>query len=261
MGNNHAFVICAYKESPFLEECILSLENQTIKSEIIIVTSTPNEFISEMAQRHGIEVFVNSHGGIVEDWNYAYKQTEKKYVTIAHQDDIYFPSYTAKVVDNMEQVDNPIICFTDYLEIREGKKVLSNRLLKTKRLMLVPLKIKFFQKWKWVRRIILAFGCPICCPSVTFSKDKVIKEPFTPGFRSDEDWEAWEKLSHLKGAFVYVPEILMGHRIHEASETTNILGDNAREQEDYIMFKKFWPSFIAKRLSKIYSISEKSNEL
>ncbi len=28
---NHTFVICAYKESPYLEECIQSLMNQRIK--------------------------------------------------------------------------------------------------------------------------------------------------------------------------------------------------------------------------------------
>ena len=35
----HSFVICAYKESPFLEECIQSLEKQTVKSTIKMVTS------------------------------------------------------------------------------------------------------------------------------------------------------------------------------------------------------------------------------
>ena len=40
---NHTFVICAYKESPYLEECIQSLQAQTVSSQILMVTSTPNE--------------------------------------------------------------------------------------------------------------------------------------------------------------------------------------------------------------------------
>ena len=44
-GKNHTFAICAYKESPFLEECIQSLLGQTIPSTIIIVTSTDNAYI------------------------------------------------------------------------------------------------------------------------------------------------------------------------------------------------------------------------
>ena len=46
----HSFVICAYTESPFLEECIQSLEKQTVKSTIKMVTSTPNEYIADMAK-------------------------------------------------------------------------------------------------------------------------------------------------------------------------------------------------------------------
>ena len=68
----HSFVICAYKESPFLEECIQSLEKQTVKSTIKMVTSTPNEYIADMAKKHNIELIVNEgQGGIVQDWNLA----------------------------------------------------------------------------------------------------------------------------------------------------------------------------------------------
>ena len=51
----HTFVICAYKESEFLEECVESLKKQTIKSNIIMVTSTPNEHIKKIANKYGIK--------------------------------------------------------------------------------------------------------------------------------------------------------------------------------------------------------------
>ena len=89
------------------------------------------------------------------------------------------------------------------------------------------------------------------CPEVVFKS----------GFRSDEDWEAWEMLSKRNGAFVYCKKPLTLHRIHEDSETSKILGDNARIKEDYVMFCKFWPKFIAKILTKVYGTSEKSNDL
>ena len=47
---NHTFAICAYKESPYLQECIDSLKSQTIKSNIIICTSTPCEYISDIGR-------------------------------------------------------------------------------------------------------------------------------------------------------------------------------------------------------------------
>ena len=66
----HTFVICAYKESEFLEECILSLKKQTVRSNIFIATSTPNKYIDDIAEKHGIVVMVNKgQGGITQDWN------------------------------------------------------------------------------------------------------------------------------------------------------------------------------------------------
>ena len=258
---DHVVAICAYKESPFLEKCIISLERQTVSSDIIMITSTPNEYITGLSKKYEIPLYINEYGGIVEDWNFAYEKADAGHVTITHQDDIYFPTYTETVLKQMQEERESIIGFTDYVEIREGKIIRSNKLLRIKRLMLIPLRIKAFRSVKWIRRAILAFGCPICCPSVTFSKKKISGAPFTPGFRSDEDWEAWERLSRMKGAFIYVSKQLVGHRIHQESETTKILNDNVRSEEDYIMFKKFWPGFIARKLTKIYSTSEKSNDL
>ena len=92
-------------------------------------------------------------------------------------------------------------------------------------------------------------------------KDNLPDQIFFPGFRSDEDWQAWELLSRKRGAFVYCNRILMYHRIHDGSETSAILGDSARGNEDFQMFCKFWPKPIARLLTRAYSSSEKSNEL
>lgn len=39
----HTFVVLAYKESVYLEDCILSCINQNYKSNVVIATSTPND--------------------------------------------------------------------------------------------------------------------------------------------------------------------------------------------------------------------------
>lgn len=258
----HTFVICAYKESPYLGECISSLLKQTVKSRILIATSTPNEYITRTAAEYEIPVIVNKgQGGIVQDWNFAYKQADTPYVTIAHQDDVYFPEYTEQMLGQMKKERRPLIWFSDYAEIRNGKIVRKNKLLQTKRLMLIPLRFSTFWKSRFIRRRVLSFGCPICCPSVTFARENLPKTVFQVGFRSAEDWQAWERLSKLKGSFIYNKGIFVGHRIHQDSETSHILQDNQRQKEDYTMFCKFWPKWIARILTKAYSESEKSNEL
>lgn len=262
MKKKHTFAICAYKESPYLEKCILSLKKQKIESEILMVTSTPNEYIFKMGEKYNIPVYVNDgEGGIVQDWNYAYKKAETEYVTITHQDDEYFSNYAQYAMEKLENAKNPLIYFTDYAELRDGRRVLNNKLLRIKRVMLFPLRSKWCQRNKFVRRRILSLGSPICCPSVTFVRKNLPETVFKVGFRADEDWEAWEFISRMKGQFVYDKRVLMGHRIHEESETSIILGDNARTTEDYIMFCKFWPRWAARLLTKIYSNSEKSNQL
>ena len=45
----HTFAICAYKESPYLEACIRSLKRQSVKTGIILCTSTPGAFLEELA--------------------------------------------------------------------------------------------------------------------------------------------------------------------------------------------------------------------
>lgn len=258
----HTFAICAYKESVFLEECIQSLLNQTVKSSIIMVTSTPSDFLNRLVNQYDIPLYINNGDkGIVQDWNFAYSKVETPYLTIAHQDDLYFPEYTEKVMQHLTSAKKPLIAFSDYVEVRNGNIVTNNSLLKIKKMLLFPLRNKRFQSSIFIRRRILSLGSAICCPAVSFAKDNLPSPVFSVGFRSNEDWEAWERISKLKGQFIYLNEPLMGHRIHQESETSIIIGDNARSTEDYIMFCKFWPKPIAGLINKFYSKSENSNNL
>lgn len=186
---------------------------------------------------------------------------ETDLVTLTHQDDIYTQDYLQYVLEKLNISRKPLIFFTDYYELREKKLVRSNGLLKIKRLMLLPLRIKMFSNSRFIRRRMLSFGSPICCPSVTFVRPFLPKEVFQHDFKANEDWQAWERLSNLEGEFVYCNKPLMYHRIHTESETSAIIANNERTQEDYIMFLKFWPKPIAKFLTKLYRLSEHSNKI
>ena len=259
---DHTYALCAYGDSPYLEECIQSLKHQTAESQILIATSTPSEYIHRTAEKYGLEVHVNPRkNGIGSDWNYAYQCAGTKLVTIAHQDDIYEPEYTEAMLRQTNTAREPIIWFCDYMELRNGKKVHDNKNLKIKRLMLFPLKGKAFRNSRVVRRRILSMGSPICCPAVTYVKEKVGEEPFSTTMKVSLDWDQWEKLSRKHGAFLYHPEPLMCHRVHEESATTELIASKTREAEDLEMFRRFWPDKIAGWLEKRYSNSEKSNQV
>ncbi|MCR5473597.1 MAG: glycosyltransferase [Lachnospiraceae bacterium] len=258
----HTFVICAYKESPYLEECITSVISQKDYSEIILATSTPNDHIKNLCKRYSLPMHVNTGvAGITQDWEYAIKQAQTPIVTIAHQDDVYFEDYSRRVVEEYLKHDRPIIFFTDYYEIRNGIYVQNNGLLRIKRALLMPLRIRSFQSVIWIRRRILSLGSAICCPSVAYVPENLVKPVFYNHFRTNEDWEAWERFSRLKGDFVYIHKPLIAHRIHPDSATSVMIEGGGRSREDYEMYRKFWPGLIAGLLTKNYKISEKFNKL
>lgn len=257
--DNHSFAILSYKDSVYIEALIASLFAQTIKSEIIISTSTPTDKTYEIAKKNNIKVFVNpeSGKGIGADWNFAFSAAETEYVTLAHQDDIYEPLYTEKTIAALARAKNPILAYTKYYEIRPEGVVTNNRLLRIKSLMNKPIGV--FPKSRFVRNRVLSMGCPISCPSVTYNKKRFPDFKFITDMKTDLDWDAWYSLSNEMGEFVYIRDYLVGHRVHIGSETTNGIGSGARSAEDLIMYKRYWPDGIARFLHRQYEKGLKSN--
>ena len=258
--DDHTFVVCAYKESPYLDECIASLVNQTVPSTVLVATSTPNSHITSCAERYGLSVHVSpGPSGICQDWNYAASQATTPLVTIAHQDDVYDHAYKEHMLSSLNAADDPLIFFTNYGELRDGEKVLDNTLLRIKRTLLAPIARTGFESNEKRKRRLLSIGSSICCPSVTLNMPLLPSPPFQSEMKSNLDWDTWERYSHIPGSFVYDPEILMYHRVHEASTTSALIHDNTRSAEDIEMLKRFWPSPVAKVINLVYSQGQRSN--
>ncbi|MBQ9609284.1 MAG: glycosyltransferase [Lachnospiraceae bacterium] len=258
----HTFAICAYKESEFLEECIKSLLAQTVRSRIFIATSTPNDYIDKLAKKYNLKVYVNSgQGGITQDWNFALSKVRTRFATIAHQDDLYEPKYTEKIMKRLRTSKKPLVAFTDYYEIRNGIRYDKSTMLRIKRLMLLPMRIPFFKSSRFVRRRCMSVGDPIICPSIMYCMDNLKQPFFSNHFLACEDWEMLERFSREKGDFLYIPERLTAHRIHEDSTTTVAVKGGIRKEENYEMIRKFWPDLIAKMICHYYNKSEKYNNV
>lgn len=261
MTSDHTFAICAYRESPYLEECIQSLLTQEEPSLVIICTSTPNDWIDSLADKHHLPLFVSGQKpGIASDWNYALSCADTPYVTIAHQDDIYEPAYSKHMQAAMNSLEHPLLYFTNYGEIRGCERITESKLLTVKRNLLKSLQDGSRASSKKVRRRALSLGSAICCPSVTLAVNNLPTPVFTDELKSNLDWQAWARIANMDGQFYYDSEVLMFHRIHEGSETSALIVDNTRTEEDLYMLKQFWPSPIASFLNLIYKRGQKSNE-
>lgn len=257
----HTFVVLAYQESPYLEECLKSVLHQSYPGKVVIATTTDNNYIKNLAKKYELEVVVGKHTSIGGDFDFAVKAGKTPLVTVAHQDDVYDVDYAKMVVEEYLKNKKASIIFTDYYEIRNGDKVKRNPNLVIKRILLFPLRIKYLGRFKFIKRWVLRFGNSICCPAVTFVCDNCPKEIFVSSYQCNVDWFAWEKLSKLEGHFIYNHDLLMGHRISNESTTTDIIKNGIRTNEDYEIYLKFWPKGIAKILGKVYRNSEKSNSL
>ncbi len=257
---NHTFVVCAYGESPFLEDCLLSLSIQTNFSNAVIATSTPNGMIDELAKKFDIPVCVNyGESGIAGDWNFALSCAKTPLVTIAHQDDVYSDHYVEWMLESLNQASRPLLYFTNYGEIRDSTYIDNSTMNSVKRALLKPLELKSLQGSVLVKRGVISLGNSICCPSVTYCMDALSRPVFSSGMRSNLDWEAWERFSRLEGEFVYDNRIGMYHRIHNDSETSACIVDDTRTKEDLMMLKKFWPDPIANLINKAYTKAQRYN--
>lgn len=257
-NNDHTFVVCAYKDSPFLEECILSLLHQSIKTKIILYTSTPSDYIRNICKKFSIPMFIGTGGSIGKDWNNALSFVDTKYATIAHQDDVYQERYLERVHKNFLKSKNNLIVYTNYREWKNGTIIRLNANLKIKKIMLLTLSM--FPSSNFWRKGILAFGNPICCPAVSYNMEILSDFRFNETMKVSLDWLAWYEISKYSGRFSYISEELVLHRIHENSETTNTISDNTRTKEDIYMFYKFWPKKIADLIMKVYIKSQNTNE-
>ena len=100
----HTFAVCAYRDSPYLEACIRSLKGQSVPTDIILCTSTPSPYIMDMADKYGIPVHVREgKSRIMDDWNFAYHMADSRFVTIAHQDDMYQKDYVKLLLESWKR--------------------------------------------------------------------------------------------------------------------------------------------------------------
>ena len=252
-------VICAYKICEDLEYTINTIVNQTTPANILLSTSTPNEHICGLAEKYNIEVRVNPNGGQINDYNFALAQVDTKLGMIAHQDDPLKETFVEENIKYLNYAKDPIIAFSDYLEIHDGiadKK--PSPIIRVKHILIWPLKTSFAKKG-YFKRFCQLLGNPITHPTVVCVMDKMPKEIFRHEYKASMDWDLWERLSRLKGSFVYVPSVQLFHKMDEENQTVQLYksGENYRYNEELEIFSRFWPRWIAKIIMMFYKRAER----
>lgn len=249
----HIFAVCAYGDSPYLEECILSLKKQTLPAKIIICTSTPRPCIKAVAEKYSLPLYVRDGASdIQDDWNFAYNKADAELVTIAHQDDQYCPEYLQSVRDCWERWPDTTVFTTDCTIVKNGVQQPTGTINRVKRLLRAPLRNHARADRRGRKRAVLRFGNPIICPSCTYNKAVLGTPLFTSEYKFVLDWDTMWKLADIPGRFYCAEKPLMLYRVHDGSETKKCIQDNRRASEELSMYNKIWPKPVSRLLMLFY---------
>ena len=245
MKDIHTFVILAYLENDNLLECVKSVLNQTVKSNVIIATSTKNDYIIDLASEYGLGVMVNdkpSNKG--SDYNYALNAFDTELVTIAHQDDVYDRNYVKEIINCYKNNQDTSIIITNYYGILDDQRINGNKEITTSRFLVKPLEYKKFQNKKYFKLRSLKYKQSFCTSSVTYVKRNIKNDFFPTNLTYNNDWQAFIELAKSDCKFVYINKKLVGYRLNN-----KVINDD-RIKEDILIYKELWPNFIIDYLYK-----------
>ena len=229
-NTNHTFAVCAYKDSPYLEQCLKSLVNQTVSTNIILCTSTPSPYIQNLADKYDIPVYVREgKSDIQDDWNFAYDTAQTQYVTIAHQDDVYGKNYTKVLFEKRRRYPDMSIFFCSYHAIKGIREDDKERSSMVKRLLCLPVSLTGIAHWKWIKKSCLCLGNSISCPMITYNKN-------------------------ITGDTIFQSKLGF-YRIHDGATSKQFLLNHKKEAEDITMFRHFWPMWMVKVIMVFYKKS------
>ena len=250
---DHTFAICAYKDSPYLDDCIHSLKRQSVKSKIILCTSTPSPFLEAMSKIHDIPLYVREgKSDIQDDWNFAYEKADTRLVTIAHQDDCYHRDYAAEVKRCWARYPDTTVFTTD-CAILKGETLMRPGMIQfIKMLLRLPLRLHVLADRTWVKKAALMFGNPIICPSCTYNKEALDAPLFDSPYKFALDWDTMWKLAERPGRFICEEKPLISYRIHSGATTKECIENHRRAQEEEAMFRKIWPEPVVRVIMWFY---------
>lgn len=254
-GFSHIFAVAAYGESPYLDGLLSSLKNQSLKSEIILCSSTDNSFLRELSGKYKIPLLIREgEPGLRDDWNFAYEEGRRRalLVTIAHQDDLYYPAYSSELRKAYEAYEDMSLFCCRYDTVnRDGRKITGISEL-VKRILRLKLRWRSRADRTSVKLSALRWGNGIGCPSCSYNSEICGSPLFQNDYHFIIDWDTLIRLARLPGRFICVEKPLMAYRVHEGAETMKQIESHNREREEELEFRALHGPIMARLIMYFY---------
>lgn len=237
-------VVPIYNGERFLERTIRSLLAQTIRADQIICiddcsTDRSPSIVTELNDPSITLTRNSTRLGLASNWNRALDLANGfDSLTIAHQDDIYEPTYLESVTRALEDHPSAFIAHTKASVIDEQDRPL--------RLAATRYKEKFWPRDRVVERAIreelalLIRGDYIFCPSVTFRVTAIENlGRFDERYEFVPDWDFWLRGLLAGFTIVGVNERLIRYRSHARSATAVAEKTLRRYQEELTIIEHY----------------------
>ena len=215
-------IVPSYNHEAYIEECILSIVNQTYKNiELIVIDDGSKDHSREILQRlqkqYGFILVFQENQGVAKTLNKAIRQyAHGKYITGSASDDFLMLDKIERQVNYMESDPGCSLVFgkvhmvDSHSQIIEGLTIIDPVENPTK----APVKNVPFES-------LIGSNC-IPTPSIMYRKDRWEQ---CGGYDENaiiEDWELWLKLAY-SGKIVYLDEYFAFYRWHGSNQTTHTL--------------------------------------
>lgn len=250
-------IIPAYNHEDYIEECLLSVINQTYKNiEIIIIndgsTDETEKEILKIIDSTDKEICYSSqeNQGVCKTLNIGLKAASGKYIAILASDDMWATHRIEKQVSHLEKHKHVGFVFSD-------SKIIFDRKISNIKFSDYKLKLNtLFTETNFSRNIYydLLTGNFICAATVLIRKEALEQVGEFDVNIDFEDYDMWLRLSKEYDAS-YIPEVLALYRMHG----NNLSNDSLLMAKGNIktITKQFKQEPLSKKPFKRFSIAGK----
>lgn len=220
-------IIPVYNHAEYVEECIMSVINQTYSNlQIIIINDgsidkseeVVKEVINKKKQNRNIEFYSQTNQGVCKTLNMGLELSKGKYIASIGSDDIWVSEKIEKQVDFLEKNQNVGIVFTDgyYIKFHEKSNIKhTDYKPEIKKYFLNGIQnVNIHEK--------LLYNCFISAITVMMRKKHLDFVGYYDKNLRSEDYDMWLRFTrHYPIGFIDEP--LAYHRVHDSNASGNIL--------------------------------------
>ena len=232
-------IIPNYNHSPYLDERIQSVLNQTFKDfEVIILDDCSSDNSREIIENYRNNPQIShilfndkNSGSTFIQWNKGFELAKGQYIWIAESDDVADTKFLEKIISNIDK-NNPVLIFTNSHFIDSNSSIIDS---KSHRIWNHCIQMEGIS---FVKRYLLGYNNIYNASAVVFKKEilaNIPKEAYNI-YKACGDRIFWIYVC-LQGNILYIPEKLNYFRKHKIKVSPYAAASGLSALEDYQIYK------------------------